>query len=183
MSPRTLLRPAVFVPGSLLVASSVDEMATPVVRRDAGMLVASLGRVGYFCVALLAVPAGPSAERIRRSRRHQQLLGELRRRAGRLLDGCELGHAADQAPTGKQWARRVLDAAARHRLDLGRSYYLCGSEADVAAARIAGATSLFVGRPDSRVQPSYAIDSLASARRIIELDRDRAADVGGRWNG
>lgn len=184
-------RPAVFVARDGILLDPGRGAGPELLTRQAGPFARELARLGFSMFAFAhepglargeLTPAGLAA----RERR----LREVLERAGARLDGmlvCPHDPGAGREPCACLPPRPglFLEAAARRRLDVTRSF-LVGVDLDqIAAGRRAGLTTILVRlaapadakAPSESLRPHYAVADLASAVDLVR--RARSASLSG----
>lgn len=190
-----LLRPAVFVArdGILLPLGACEDAARrpELPTRWAGAFARELGRLGFLLFAFACEPGLARGELTPAAlvARERRLRETLERSGGRLdeLLVCPHGESAGGEPCPCRPPRPGLfiDAAARHRIDLTRSFLLGVNLEQIAAGRRAGLAAILVGAPagtDDKaaiqgIRPHYTVADLVSAGELVR--RARSARVAG----
>lgn len=170
MAVSALLRPGILITSDLVLAGG------GAMRLDAARLLARAHAIGFRCLVIVLdeALAGPwDASRV---------LFRLRAMAsphGARIDGCLHLRSDD----GSSLARTLVRVAGVHRLDIGRSFALCGDARAVAAARSAAVTTCLVGGGDGSgvdpTPPDHRVADLDQAWRLVRMARDLAAARGG----
>jgi D-glycero-D-manno-heptose 1,7-bisphosphate phosphatase len=61
----------------------------------------------------------------------------------------------------------LLEAAARHALDLGRSWMIGDQDRDIAAGEAAGCQTILLGESPGNPSPDYVAGSMTEAAELI----------------
>jgi hypothetical protein len=96
------------------------------------------------------------------------------------------GESVDSdVPRASVFARLIMEATAKHRIDLQRSFLVASSSAAIGGARVAGIpcgvlASALDPPPESvslpRVRPDYSWSDFAAVRATVEGQRTQGAD-------
>lgn len=99
---------------------------------------------------------------------HERLAARLQEEFGlRLLDILCCPHGDGQCECRKPQPGMLLAAAARHDIDLARSWMVGDSERDIEAGRRAGCRTVRVGGSGEPTQADYRVDDLAELERLL----------------
>ncbi len=99
---------------------------------------------------------------------HRRLLEEVEARGLRITDILYCPHDFDDCECRKPEPGMLLEAAARHRLDLGRSWMVGDSERDIEAGRRAGCRTVRIAEESVSTQADYHLYSVDDLPEFLE---------------
>jgi len=181
---RPLQRPAVVLERATIRAGGAPTFA---VSRAALLALAGWQRLGYVCIAVdHQVEVPNDRARVRAEMALQREIDAALRGAGGRLAATYVyprpGEDVDaDVPRASVFARLLMEAAVRHRIDRPRSLFVARTPEAIEGARIAGIPcGLLLGEASAResrpaVRPDFLWPDFAAVAALVDQQRQRAA--------
>ena len=99
---------------------------------------------------------------------HRNLQAELRKSGVELLDIVVCTDGDEASPRRKPNPGMLFDAAAKHGLDLARSWMVGDQAKDVEAGRRAGCRTVFVGSKNKEIPADFHVSDIGGLAEFLE---------------